>query len=388
MCLYKRLIRQRKFVSSPIFTFPKKFELSTKINTLSAQLNSDWEIDFLPALRIKHDACIFVTPHDKVKFQEVCKSSIFTNMLLFSNLRTGYVHFQLLPSRKYRDIRMCLQSFLHMYAIHKLKLHCDSESAFLKGESLSGGKKGKYTDFLDSREAKELQESYDITFSCHRGFHSYLTGHIESRVKIFKRSFSSFNSSFTSTELNCVLSSIARIINARPLGLFRQQQPHNNELSIVTPHNLMFNTLSPRELEKVNTLSESERKLDIGSMMNKIQKHVTKILSKYLDIILYTFRPLHNQRTGFNASLLKHGCPVLFRYRSTGVSYKGTLFHLGLIDSPKRDPLRNSRCIFVRAVCRGKVKKISILREDIVPLAYERNDLEISDHDLISLGLK
>ena len=110
-------------------------------------------------------------------------------MLVFSNLRTGYVHFQLLPSRKYRDIRMCLQSFLHMYGIHKLRLHCDSESAFLKGESLSGGKKGKYADFLDSREARELQESYDITFSCHRGFHSYLTGHIESRVKVFKRSF-------------------------------------------------------------------------------------------------------------------------------------------------------------------------------------------------------
>ena len=65
----------------------------------------------------------------------------------------------------------------------------------------------------------------------------------------------------------------------------------------------MFNTLSPRELEKVNTLSESERKLDIGSMMNKIQKHVTKILSKYLDIVLHTFRPIHNQRTGFNPNL-------------------------------------------------------------------------------------
>ena len=74
--------------------------------------------------------------------------------------------------------------------------------------------------------------------------------------------------------------------------------------------------------------------------------------------------------------------------RNTGVSYKGTLFHLGLIDSPKRDSLRNSRSIFVRAVCQGKVKKISIFREDLVPLVYECNDLEISDHDLISLGLR
>ena len=86
VCLYKRLIRQRKFVSSPIFTFPKKFELSTKINTLSAQLNTDWEVDFLLSLRIKHGACIFVSPKDKVKFQDVCKSSIFTNMLLFFQL--------------------------------------------------------------------------------------------------------------------------------------------------------------------------------------------------------------------------------------------------------------------------------------------------------------
>ena len=137
VCLYRRLIRQKKFVSPPIFTFPKKFELSTNINTLSAQLNSDWELDFIPALKIKHDACIFVTPSDKVKFQDVCKSPIYTNLLLFSNLRTGYVHFQLLPSRKYRDIRMSLQSFLHTYAIHKVKFHCDSESAFLKGECVS-----------------------------------------------------------------------------------------------------------------------------------------------------------------------------------------------------------------------------------------------------------
>ena len=121
----------------------------------------------------------------------------------------------------------------------------------------------------------------------------------------------------------------------------------------------MFNTLSPRELEKVNTLSESERKLDIGSIMNKIQNHVTRILNKYLDIVLHTLRPIHNQRTGFNPSLLKHGSPVLFRYRNTGVSYKGTLFYLGLIDSPKRDSLRNSRSIFVRAVCQGKVKKLA-----------------------------
>ena len=241
---------------------------------------------------------------------------------------------------------------------------------------------------MDSREAKELQESHDITFSCHRGFHSYLTGHIESRVKIFKRSFTSFNPSFTATELTCVLSSIARIINSRPLGLFRQQQPHNDELSIVTAHNLMFNTLFPRELAKVNTLVESERKLDIGSVMNKIQKNITKILNRYLDIVLHTFRPIHNQKTGFNPSSLKHRHPVLFRYRNTGVMYKGNLFHLGLIDSPKRDSLRNSRCIFVRTVSQGKIKKISVFREDLIPLAYESVDLEISDEDLISLGLK
>ena len=150
----------------------------------------------------------------------------------------------------------------------------------------------------------------------------------------------------------------------------------------------MFNTISLREFENVNTLSESERKLDIGTIMIKIQNHVTRIVNKYLDIVLHIFRPIHNQRTGFNPSLLKHRSPVLFRYRNTGVSYKGTLFHLGLIDSPKRDSLRNLRSIFVRAVREGKVKRISIFREDLIPLVYECNDLEISDHDLISLGLR
>ena len=100
------------------------------------------------------------------------------------------------------------------------------------------------------------------------------------------------------------------------------------------------------------------------------------------------FRSVHNQRIGFNPSLLKHGSPVLFRYRNTGVSYKGTLFHLGLIDSPKRDTLRNSRSIFIRAVKDGKVKRLSIFKEDLKPLVYESKDLDISDSDSLSLDLK
>ena len=134
-----------------MYTFPKIYELSTEINTLSTQMNMDWGVDFIPALRIEHDACIFVNAKDKIRFQDIPKCSIFINMLLFSNLRTGYVHFQLLYSRKYKDIRLSLQSFWHIFGIQKLRLYCDSESAFLKGKILTGCSKQKYTSFLESK---------------------------------------------------------------------------------------------------------------------------------------------------------------------------------------------------------------------------------------------
>ena len=49
VCYRKRLISKEKFMLNPLYTFPKKYELSTDINSLYNQMNQDWEIDFTPS---------------------------------------------------------------------------------------------------------------------------------------------------------------------------------------------------------------------------------------------------------------------------------------------------------------------------------------------------
>ena len=73
---------------------------------------------------------------------------------------------------------------------------------------------------------------------------------------------------------------------------------HDNVLSCVTPYSLMYNTLSPSEYESINTLSKDEGDKNISSGMLKIRTHTSKVLNKYLDIVLYKFRPAHNRQVG------------------------------------------------------------------------------------------
>ena len=130
------------------------------------------------------------------------------------------------------------------------------------------------------------QETFEVRFLCHKEYHSYLTGFIESKVKVFKKSFSTFNTSLTYNELNCALNSIAKVVNCRPLGLFRQQTINDIELSCVTPFSLMCSSLSPNEHESMNILSKNEGDNDISSVMSKIRRHTSRILNKYLDLVL------------------------------------------------------------------------------------------------------
>ena len=82
------------------------------------------------------------------------------NLLLFSNLKTRFVHFQILHSRSFKDLRIALETFLHIFGIKKLKIFCDSEGAFLKSETLSGGSRERHVyNLLDSREGKEMIET-------------------------------------------------------------------------------------------------------------------------------------------------------------------------------------------------------------------------------------
>ena len=144
---------------------------------------------------------------------------------------------------------------------------------------------------------------------------------------MIKRSFSTFNTSLTYNELNCVLTSIAKVINCRPIGLFRQQTANDTELSCVTPFSLMYCSLPQNDHASINILSKNERDDDISLVMSKIKAQTSRVLNRYLDLVLYKFRPIYNKQTGFDATLLSYNTPVLFRYRSTNVPYGPNLFH-------------------------------------------------------------
>lgn len=90
---------------------------------------------------------------------------------------------------------------------------------------------------------------------------------------------------------------------------------------------------------------------------------------------------------GSDPVFLSYNSPILFRYRSTNVQYDFNLFHLGLIDKPQRGNLRNSRNMFIRTVKNNKIQVVSIPREDIIPLVWEAQNLNITDNELKGMGL-
>ena len=119
--------------------------------------------------------------------------------------------------------------------------------------------------------------------------------------------------------------------------------------------------------------------------MSKIKSQFFVLLNRYLDLVLYKFRPIYNKKTGFQVTSLTHNTPVPFRYRSTNTPYGFNLFHLGLIDRPHR---RGSRKVLIRTVNDNNVKIISVCNEDIMSLTWSAQNLNGSDHELLSLGIK
>ena len=121
--------------------------------------------------------------------------------------------------------------------------------------------------------------------------------------------------------------------------------------------------------------------------MQKIKTQVSKILNKYLDIMLYTYRPLQSQKQGFNPDLLEPMAPVLFRVKSTGINYGFHLFQLGLLQTTTRQGIRNSRNLIVKGTKNNKIKLFSISKQDIIPLNYNAQNINVTDQELIELGL-
>ena len=98
----------------------------------------------------------------------------------------------------------------------------------------------KDLSFYNSHHAKTLQEKFNVRFSLHESYHAQFTGRVEKVVGIVKRSFTSFKQAkLNYHHMSCLLFSIARTINDRPISLFRAQTL-NSPLNVVTPRALMF----------------------------------------------------------------------------------------------------------------------------------------------------
>ena len=142
--------------------------------------------------------------------------------------------------------------------------------------------------------------------------------------------------------------------------LGRQQTPDDTHLNMISPMTLMYVSLPDKNKISFTILSEKD-KLDISSIMQKIKTQVSKILNKYLDLLLYRFRPLENQKQGFNTDLLQPNVPVLFRTKATGTNYGVHLFQLGLIQSATREGIRNSRNLFAKGAKTTKLNCTSFV---------------------------
>ena len=240
-CHKHRLINNRKFLQEAVFSFPTKFALDSNTDQTLSNLNDSWEIDFITRVRINHPFCYFVNDKDRNIFKDVSSSNFFINILCFVNIKTGFVKYMPLFTRKFMDVKIAVESFLNIFNLARVRLLSDKEGSFLRSEILStNSKKNKELCFFASNEARNLEEKYNIRFSTHQSYRAYLGGHIKARVSILKLSFSCFSQLFLSYhQMDFLLHTIARVINDKPLGLFRQQTTNNTALNVVTPFNLM-----------------------------------------------------------------------------------------------------------------------------------------------------
>ena len=141
-------------------------------------------MDFITRIRIRHPFCYFVNDKNRITYKNVSSTKIFVNILVFCNLKTNYVFFKILFTRHFSEVKLALETFLHFFGISRAQIYCDQEGAFRKGETLSNINDNNRLNFLNSREALELQERNDVRFITHQGYHSYLTGVVENKVNI------------------------------------------------------------------------------------------------------------------------------------------------------------------------------------------------------------
>lgn len=132
--------------------------------------------------------------------------------------------------------------------------------------------------------------------------------------------------------MSCLLSSISRTINDRPISLFRAQTL-NSPLNIVTPRSLMFCCSKPINQFYLMRTHFDAKIGDNSYIMTLLKAHSTKILNLFTKYLLESYhRRVDSRGKSLEYEKLKLGEPVLFNPKRTGVKYSYKLFHFGVID--------------------------------------------------------
>ena len=131
-CLRLRLIQKRKYTSAANYTFPRDYHLSLSVSRISQEINKTWQLGIVPRIAIKNSYFSFVDKKLNETYKNVSNAKIYCNIFVFVNCRTSFTHFEILYSRKFHDIRICIETFLHKFGISSCTLITDQEMAIIK----------------------------------------------------------------------------------------------------------------------------------------------------------------------------------------------------------------------------------------------------------------
>ena len=243
--------------------------------------------------------------------------------------------------------------------------------------------------FYNSHHATTLQEKFNVRFSLHESYHAQFSGRVEKVVGVVKRSFASFKrASLNYHHMYCLLTSIARTMNDRPISLFRAQTL-NSPLNVVTPRALMFCSSKPVNKFYLMRTSFDSKMGDNSYVMTLLKSHSTKILQLFSKYILESYhRKVDDKGQSYEYRKLKMDQPILFNPRRTGVKYSYKLLSFGVVDEIKLR--RNSdypRTVIVRTFERGKIIRRPVRPEDIMILETNGNLGHIKSEEIETLQI-
>ena len=216
-CQKHRLVERKRYVPSETFTYPKDYILSLDVDKISYQINSVCQIDIIPRLHMRNSTYTFVDKNAVKKYEGLSETRIYYNILVFVNSRTSFVHFELLYSRKFEDLKIVLETFLHKYGLYDVTFISDKELSFQKLSRLNPDMQD--LSFYNTHHARTLQEKFNVRFSLHESYHAQFSGRVEKVVGVVKRSFASFKqANLNYHHMCCLLTSIARTMNDRSIS--------------------------------------------------------------------------------------------------------------------------------------------------------------------------